>query len=643
METGNLDRFELPCFALMEHAGDGILLIDRNGRVVDVNRRMVDLVQGQKRNLIGREARHFFPENEHARLGPLLGGFAAGCQVSGEFTLLRENGDALPVEVSGTAIGEGCQLYCIGSFRDLTASKQAEAALRESEARHRAIFEHAGIGIEVCDADGRITEVNRSLQRMLGFGPDELLGRHWSELIHEGDPTVDLHCRALPEHPIVVRQRFRRKDDSLLWAEVTLTTIKDPRGDLRYIVALITDITRQRMADALQRRQKAELERARKAAEEGSAAKTRFLATASHDLRQPIQAIHLLVHLLAQSNLSKDTGNLVEKLRCAVDGLGEMLDSLLDISKLDAGLVTADISDFDLGVLLHQLADEFRPLAEQRGITLKLAPTAIWVRSDRSLLMRVLTNLLSNAVRYTDAGTVLVGVRRHGNSVWIQVHDTGSGIPEEELYRIFEEFHQLGNKARDRREGLGLGLAIVERLTTLLGHDVKVDSQVGRGTVFGVNVPRAAKGRNRDKEQLKLPIGFLESRIVVVDDDIDIREGLRLVLTGWGYRVTAVEDLSQAIEACRVSDPPALVIADYRLEGANGMEVIRAIRKECRRVLPALLLTGDASPEREQEAAKEGLRLLRKPTTPNELRAAVTDALELARSKRRRRNSQAVW
>lgn len=633
MTTGNSPPLESRCFALMDHASDGILLVGHDRRIRDLNRRMGELLLAERSSLIDRSALSIVPHDQRKHLEAFIAEVTPERQLRGEFNLESTDGSVIPVELTVSTLEQADGTCCIGTFRDLSVAKQAEMALRESEARHRAIFEYAGIGIEVCDAEGIITEVNRTFLDMLGFPQNEILGRHWSELIHEDDPRVHLSYEWACEHPVVVEQRFRRKDGRLLWAEVTLTTVNDAHGRLRYIIALITDVTQQHFAEAQRRRHEEELKRARKLAEEGSAAKTRFLATASHDLRQPIQAIHLLVHLLAEQQLPPASVELVSRLRSAVDGFAQMIDSLLDISKLDAGLVTADVRDFNLGSLLAQLADEYRPIAEEKGLALSVVPSALWVRSDRTLLTRILSNLLSNAVRHTAKGAVLVGARRKGEFVWVQVHDTGPGIPEEEVSRIFDEFHQLGNEARDRREGLGLGLAIVEKLTNLLGHEVRVDSEVGRGTVFSVSVPRAPRGKAEARNQLMLPIGYEGAPILVVDDDVDIRDGLRLTLTRWGYKATAVADLAQAVEACQGPEPPMLVIADYRLQGANGMDVIRALRRECGRDLAALLLTGDASPEREREAANEGLRLLRKPITSDELRSAVVGALESSRAK----------
>ena len=365
----------------------------------------------------------------------------------------------------------------------------------------------------------------------------------------------------------------------------------------------------------------------RRDAEQANAAKTRFLAAASHDLRQPIHALGLLFATLADRVRDPGTAPVLKQIDGAVDAIDSMLNSLLDISKLDAGVVRPEIGAVDLGAMLERLNDEQQPIATLTGNRLRVRPARAVVLTDAAMLQRILANLISNALRYTVNGRVLVGARRRGQSVRIEVYDSGPGIPAHSLEDIFLEFHQLGNPERDRRKGLGLGLAIVKRLADLLGHAIEVRSTVGRGSRFSVTLPLSAAPRRAATYPAAATIGadLHGRRVLVLDDDASVLDAMRSLLEGWGCDVITTSTPEEA-EAGLASDagPPDMLIVDYRLRRhASGIETIGRLHQVAGNRIPALVITGDTAPDRLREAQESGYPLLHKPVKPAQLRAVM--------------------
>jgi two-component system, sensor histidine kinase len=365
-------------------------------------------------------------------------------------------------------------------------------------------------------------------------------------------------------------------------------------------------------------------------AETANVAKSTFLAAASHDLRQPVHALGLFVGALRSVDTDIERQDLISKIESSVAAMDSLFGSLLDISRLDAGVVEVRPSYFPIQPLIQRLCEEHLDEADAKGIELLTVPSSAVVLSDPILLERILRNLIANAVRYTSRGRVLIGCRRR-KGLSIQVWDTGSGIPAELQDRVFEEYFQLGNIERDRGKGLGLGLAIVRRLTELLGCPLALSSQVGRGSCFSVQVERAPRGHLAIHGPEDEGVGALASAfIVVVDDEAPIRDAMTALLTGWGHRVVAAASGSELLEQI-ASEPskPALIICDYRLRaGETGIDVIERLRSEYNEPVPAVLITGDTAPDRLLEAAASQLLLLHKPVPKSKLRAALAHLLQ---------------
>jgi CheY-like chemotaxis protein/two-component sensor histidine kinase len=358
-------------------------------------------------------------------------------------------------------------------------------------------------------------------------------------------------------------------------------------------------------------------------AEEANRAKSQFLAAASHDLRQPLHALSLFSATLTLRAADSTTGEIASHIDKALASLAALVDSLLDISKLDAGAVRPQLQRVNMKELVERIDADYRPVAREKGLTFRVAPVEAQVETDPVLLERVVRNLVDNAFKYTAAGSVSLDVEHDERTVRIAVRDTGAGIPEAERERIFDEFYQVGNPERDRGKGLGLGLAIVRRLARLLGLEVQLESQAGRGSTFAVTLARAIAESALPRPPRTHPAdnaGMLAgTTVLVVDDELGARLGMRTLLESWGCRVAAC---SGFVEAERLLDDYALevdvIVADFRLPHENGVETVGRLRARLGDV-PALMVSGDTAPERLREAQASGLPFLHKPVSADKL------------------------
>jgi signal transduction histidine kinase len=369
-------------------------------------------------------------------------------------------------------------------------------------------------------------------------------------------------------------------------------------------------------------------ERARLEAEAANRSKTQFFAAASHDLRQPLHAMALFAGALNERIHDPETKAIVESINASVAALESFFDELLDISKIDAGVLKPELSDFPVSRVLERVRANFEAAARDKGLELRLRPSTRYVYSDSMLLERILCNLVSNAIRYTNNGGVLVGCRRRGRQLRLEVWDSGVGIPEDKREKIFEEFYQIGNPERSRTKGMGLGLSIVRRLCQLLGYEINLASRPRRGSVFRFDVPVGVSSRavpRSDAVTAPAPRSLAGRLIVVIDDEAAIVEGMRLLLTGWGAEVLYARSSDDIVEeVSRVGVLPDLIIADYQLaSGTTGIQVIDGVRKALDPEIPALLVTGSTLPERMKEAADNRCEVMTKPVVPERLRQLV--------------------
>jgi signal transduction histidine kinase len=360
-------------------------------------------------------------------------------------------------------------------------------------------------------------------------------------------------------------------------------------------------------------------------------AKSRFLAAASHDLRQPLHALGLFFGQLRSRLDAPDRDRIVERVDAAITAMNELFNALLDISKLDAGALVPDLTEFPINHLLKRVEATFAAAARETGLRLRVVPSSTWVRSDPILLERILLNLVSNALRYTARGGIVVGCRRHAESIRIDVCDSGIGIPADQQRSIFGEFYRLAGAERDGSRGLGLGLAIVDRLGRLLGHPIEIDSQPGRGSRFSMLVPLAASRREpaAPAEDIAAYDRLKDRLIVVIDDDELVLDGMGRLLRGWGCQVvTAASDEVVLGRLAADGRRPDLIISDYQLAaGRTGLEAIEHLQCALGGQIPALLISGDTAPERLRAANASGYQLLHKPVAPATLRATLNHLL----------------
>ncbi len=427
---------------------------------------------------------------------------------------------------------------------------------------------------------------------------------------------------------------------SMLLLIVTLTTVL--ARTYRQTVERV--ITLKRQADRLLAQLRIEkeaaeaarqqAEAARQEAEVANRAKTQFFTAASHDLRQPLHAMGLFAEALRQKSHDEEVSQLVNSINSSVDALEGLFSELLDITRIDTGGVEVKPEHFAVADLLRKLRLHFEPTAFEKGLRLRFRGLQHMVHADPLLVERILRNLVSNAIRYTEDGTVLVCARRQGERVLLQVWDTGPGIPEQEQQQIFEEFYQLSTNrptTAEQRKGLGLGLAIVKRLAGLMQAPLTLHSKLGKGTVFTLEVPRGLRASVQPTTAArKGPLGItLEDRlIVVVEDEPAVRGGLEVLLKGWGATLLSFDSVASAASWAEASpetqQPPDLLIVDYRLEnGQTGVQAIQALRGRFGQGVPAIVVTGSTMTGHDDEALEHRFHLLIKPVVPNKLRAMI--------------------
>lgn len=416
--------------------------------------------------------------------------------------------------------------------------------------------------------------------------------------------------------------------------ELTVRGVLMPNDPLRELQAGLNQMAEhlQQGRDELERRvalATAELRTKKEEAETATLAKSRFLAAASHDLRQPIHALGMFVARLAQLPHDRETRHLIANLEASVRAMQDLLDALLDISRLDADAVRVHSKPFPLAHLFEQLRGALSPVAADKALRLRVRGSHLWVLSDPTLLHRILLNLVSNALRYTGQGGVLVGCRhsRGGSHVWIEVWDTGVGIAPEHQQNIFREFYQIGNPERDRSKGLGLGLNIVERTARLLGHPLQLCSIPGQGTRFRIEVPLAVAGNTGAFAAVSEapPLDDVRGlRVLVVEDDRQSAQALRGLLDSWGCTVALVEGLQGAMTTVEGGFEPDLILSDFRLRaGETGLQSLQSLRAALARPVPACLMSGDTDTELIQACREAGLPLLHKPVRPAKLRTLM--------------------
>ncbi|MGA4635135.1 hybrid sensor histidine kinase/response regulator NahK/ErcS' [Pseudomonas solani] len=555
----------------------------------------------------------------------------------------------------------------VNTFTDITERYRHAEALAESERWIRLITDHVPALIAYLNAELVYEFTNKVYEEWYRWPRGGMLGQrlrevhseeHWRRL----EPYVE---RALSGESVTFEVAETNLNGQERYMLRSYVPNRLANGEVVGIFVLIRDITeRRRTAEALHlayqnleqrvRERTAELTQlndqllreigersqvelrlreAKREAEQANLSKTKFLAAVSHDLLQPLNAARLFTSALQEQREQAVSTALVRNISNSLDDVESLLGTLVDISKLDAGVIKPDIAPFAVAELLDNLAVEFRQAAASEGLSLHFVPSSALVRSDIQLLARILRNLLSNAIRYTPSGRVLLGCRRHRQSLSIEVWDSGIGIADDKLKEIFQEFKRGDSQRPKQDRGLGLGLAIVDKIAGMLGHRIQVRSRLGHGSRFSIEVP-LAKRAPRARVEASTPELLVErlrgSRVWVLDNDAAICAGMRTLLEGWGCQVVTAlseEDLARQVDNYHADAD--LLIADYHLDnGHNGVDAVASINARRGTALPALMITANYSNELRQQMRELGHTLMHKPVRPMKLKAAMSHLIE---------------
>jgi two-component system, sensor histidine kinase len=522
----------------------------------------------------------------------------------------------------------------------------------------RSALDAAPDAMIIIDSSGIIRYANRQITALFGYPHSDIIGREVELLMPQRYRTRHLGHRERYHHSGKLRpmgqglELFgRRLDGKEFPVEISLSPIED--GERKLTAAAIRDVSDRKLVEAElivaresaeqalaatdRARRAADRERqladeARESADRANQAKSRFLATASHDLRQPLQTLALLNGTLRRIDTDPASASALLQQEQAIAAMSRLLNALLDISRLESGAIKPEPVDFSVSTLFEELEREFTGLAAKKGVRLQVEMCRDVLYSDPSLVEQILRNLVSNAVKYSHEGTVRMRALREGESVRIEVSDTGIGIPADQLPLIYDEFYQVGVQANGSREGYGLGLSIVQRLVKLLRLDLDVSSEVGKGSVFVLTVPaskarlHADPGASDSQPKTNEPQG--RCRVLLVEDDLAVRDATRMLLKVEGYHVTAVASLAEAMRAARGLDAIDLLVTDYHLQdGETGTQVIAAVRDALQAPLKAVLITGDTSTAIKELPRDPSLRIVSKPIRAEELLTIIRGLL----------------
>jgi len=527
------------------------------------------------------------------------------------------NGEIKTVEMHSTPVTVGSQTQWVSIIHDITQRARTEQRFYRLMCEQTAILNSRIVGFVKLN-DRKLVWGNVAFAEMMGYSLDELTGQS-TKIVYPSEQAYRTFAEAA--YPVLQRGevfrseiQYRRKNGSLGWYDVVGSMLDPQSGES---IWAFVDISARKQAQA-------ELVTAKARAEQANRAKSRFLAAASHDLRQPLSALSMYVGVL-QSKTTPDNRSLVRKIQACSDSLTEMLTDLLDVSKLEAGVVTPRLTDFVVEDFLSALVSVHSAEAQSKGLCLHLRPCAtVFTRTDQALLTRIVGNLIANAVRYTEKGGILVACRRHAGAQWIEVWDTGVGIAADKTEAIFEEFTQLGDGAHLR--GSGLGLAIVAKTAELLGLQIRLRTKPGRGSMFAIELP--AGQAHVQAEPCAPQAEPRPLRIGLVEDHTEVQQALVMALENTGHEVLAATS-SQALLLRLGKWAPDIVISNHRLDGhETGVHVIDAARHAYGAQLPAIILTGDTDPALIHSMAARGIAVHSKPLQMDRLQMAIMQATE---------------
>ncbi len=616
---------------IVSSASDAMLVVAGSGRILLVNPQAEHLFGYRRDELIGEPVEVLLPDaaradherfREHYRGRPHARPLVSGLDIRGR----RKNGETFEAEVSLTPIEDEGELLIASTIRDVSEREPSEAYFRQ-------LLKLAPDAMIILDDEGRISIVSDQVEKMFGYSREELTGRPIEILLPARlRQRHREHREGFAREPKVrpmgigLDLRARRKDGSEFAVEISLSPIQSASGN--FVSSVIRDVSDRKQMEA-------ELIAARKEAERAHKANTAFLAAASHDLRQPVQALRLLNGALKRTVTDELAREMIDSQQYSLDAMSNLLNSLLDISRLDSGTIEADIEEFPVRRLVDRLSAEFARQARQKRLVFVTEPNGTIIRSDPNLLAEIIQNLVSNAIRYTEQGQVSLTLRIVGDMLSIDVCDTGIGIPGDQLDEIFKEFRQI-ERPGAASEGFGLGLAIVRRLADLLDHRIEVSSELGKGSCFSVIVPIVEFG---EEEHVAVPDNKRARAsgdgnvVLVIEDDIQVSSAWSLLLKSDGYHVVTADSADAAVAASQnLEAPPAVIISDYHLRGEqNGVDAVEAVRAHFGRDMPAFIVSGDTSSVVDDAKRLNNCVLMSKPVHSEELLALTQSSAKSGR------------
>lgn len=612
---------------ILQSSADAHIVTDSKGRIRAANPNAEKLFGYGPGELVGAPIEVLIPEEQRLHHRELRERFhsspRARPMVSGlELYGCRKDGTTFRAEIALNPIETDEGLVVTSTVRQIDIADDSEAYFRN-------LLESAPDAMIIIDGHGKMAIVNRQAEEMFGYSREDMLGRPVEMLLPDRLQEAHAgHRSRFAENPRLrpMGAGFElvavRRDLSEFPVEISLSPVKSNSGS--FVSSVIRDVTeRKRMED--------EIIAARQEAERANKANSAFLAAASHDLRQPVQALSLLNGALRRTVKGERALEMVDYQAHSLTAMTNLLNSLLDISRLDAGAVTPELEDFPIKRLIDRLSDEFTRQAQHTGLEFTSSACASVVNSDPNLLAEIIQNFVSNAIRYTDKGSVMLECQEIDGQCVIKVTDTGIGIDNDQIDEIFREFHQCKAPGASK-EGFGLGLAIVKRLSDLLGLKIHVESDIGRGSCFSISMPAVSRPAATEEVDEASDTGvhaIASGLVILIEDDVNVANAWGLLLEAEGYRVATAASATEARALMNhVSETPALLISDFHLlDGSTGVEAVSAIRENYDATIPAFIVSGDTSKVVKDARLLDNCTLMCKPIDTNRLLSAARHAV----------------
>lgn len=605
---------------LLNASWEAIIVANSDGDITYVSAQAERLFAYDAGELVGQKIEVLLPDafrkkhkkhrasySKSPRSRPLV----AGLDLKGKC----KDGRVFDAEIALTPIETADGLLIASIVRDISADNTSESYFRN-------ILESAPDAMIIIDHYGKIAIVNGQAEEMFGYSREDMMGQevelllpealHDRHLSHRARYARDPHLRPMG---VGMELHGRRKNGSVFPVEISLSPVTSASGS--FVSSVIRDVTDRKKMER-------DLITARQAAERANKANSAFLAAASHDLRQPVQALSLLNGALRRTVKESLALEMVESQQHSLDAMTNLLNSLLDISRLDAGAIEPEIEDFPIQRLVDRLSAEFSRQAMQKKLKFDACECNTIVRSDPNLLGEIIQNLVSNAIQYTDKGSVSLSCHENDGNLSVGITDTGIGIDPDQIDEIFQEFYQIKTPGQDK-EGFGLGLAIVKRMADLLDHKISVESDPGTGSTFSVFVPiisrpQAAKEKDGGSsvDDAETPAFGL---IILIEDDVQVANAWGLLLEAEGFRVATAASAKEARAVVEHLDaPPELIISDFHLlDGSTGVEAVADIRRRFARIIPAFIVSGDTSKMVQEARSTENCAIMNKPVNTDHL------------------------